>query len=66
MYGRKICLSLEDPLWLAFTQLAAERRLTNKALLEQIDAESGHYGPHPSVTSLVRSYLVADLIRRVR
>jgi hypothetical protein len=34
--------------------------------LEQINAESGHYGPHPSITSLVRSYLVADLIRRVR
>ena len=48
------------------TQLACERRLSNKGLLEQIYAEAGHYGPHPSFTSLVRSYLVADLIRRVR
>jgi predicted DNA-binding ribbon-helix-helix protein len=66
IYGHKVCLSLEDPLWLAFQQLAAERNLSNKGLLEQINAESGHYGPHPNITSLVRSYLVADLIRRVR
>jgi predicted DNA-binding ribbon-helix-helix protein len=66
MYGRQISLNLEAPLWLAFRQLAAERRLSNKGLLEQIYAEAGHYGSHPSITSLVRSYLVADLIRRVR
>jgi predicted DNA-binding ribbon-helix-helix protein len=65
-HGGVICLSLEHPLWLAFTQLACERRLSNKGLLEQIYAEAGHYGPHPSITSLVRSYLVANLIRRVR
>jgi predicted DNA-binding ribbon-helix-helix protein len=66
LYDRQISLNLEPPLWLAFRQLATERRLSNKGLLEQIYAEAGHYGPHPSITSLVRSYLVADLIRRVR
>jgi Ribbon-helix-helix domain len=65
-FMKQISLNLEPPLWLAFRQLATERRLSNKGLLEQIYAEAGHYGPHPSITSVVRSYLVADLIRRVR
>jgi predicted DNA-binding ribbon-helix-helix protein len=38
--GGVICLSLEHPLWLAFTQLACERRLSNKGLLEQIYTEA--------------------------
>jgi predicted DNA-binding ribbon-helix-helix protein len=63
-HGRKKCLNLEDALWLAFRQLAAERRQTFAALLEQIERESDQ--PFPSMSSRVRNYLVADLIRRVR
>jgi predicted DNA-binding ribbon-helix-helix protein len=66
LHSRAICLSLEPPLWEAFNQLAARRRLTLSQLLEQIDCESGHFRPCPSKSSLVRAYLVADLLRRVR
>jgi hypothetical protein len=45
---------------------AGRRRLTLADLLQQIDCESGRFPPCPSMTSLVRSYLVADLLRRAR
>jgi predicted DNA-binding ribbon-helix-helix protein len=60
------CVRLEPPLWEAFKQLAGRRRLTFAHLLQQIACESGHFPPCPSMTSLVRSYVVADLLRRAR
>jgi predicted DNA-binding ribbon-helix-helix protein len=60
------CLNLEEPLWRAFKELAARRRLTLAQLLQQIDAESGHFQRCPSMSSLVRSYVVTDLLRRAR
>lgn len=65
LHGRMIALNLEPSLWRAFQRLAAERQLSRKSLLEQIYAEAGHYGKHPSLSSLVRDYLAADLLRRL-
>jgi predicted DNA-binding ribbon-helix-helix protein len=65
-HNQPLCLNLEEPLWRAFKELAARRRLTLAQLLQQIDAESGHFQQCPSMSSLVRSYVVADLLRRAR
>ena len=66
LHAQIVCLNLEGPLWEAFTQLAARRRLSLTNLLQQIHEQSGHFQDCKSVSALVRAYLVQDLLQRTR
>jgi predicted DNA-binding ribbon-helix-helix protein len=66
LHAQIICLNLEDPLWEAFLQLAARRRLSLTGLLQQIHEQGGHFPKYNSVSALVRAYLVQDLLQRTR